>query len=346
MKYYFGLDALRASMMLLGLFIHAVYFMNTTATYQPSDELKILSNFFTFFRMECFFILSGFLTAMLITKKGDSYLVDNRVRRVIVPFLSSFLVVSVVFSYIYEPDVFSSKGLSYFIQHLWFLITLAILSLLSISNIFKNFLNLKLDFFAKVLLLFIFYIGCRAVEIFIRNKVSPFFMELYIYTILKTSFFLIFYYIGCHFYKYSAPLEGVVKNKFTYGILGLFFALISSYIFYISEIKDIKLTTMYLIIRNISDFGVALFFSFFLFSIFYSINRSNKVIRFLVDSSLIVYVFHFPVLKVLNNIFKGYYFMNSSLYMLFLIVSTFLITVAIYFLLKQTSFTRKMFGYK
>lgn len=333
-------------MMLLGLLIHAVYFMNTTEIYQPNESLKIFSNFFTFFRMECFFILSGFLTAMLINKKGDKYLIDNRVKRVIIPFLSSFLVVSIIFNYIYEPDVFFNKGLAYYIQHLWFLITLAILSLLSISKVFKNFLYLNLNFFAKIFLLFVFYIGFRAIEIFIRNKVSPLLMEMYIYTIIKTSFFLIFYYIGCHFYKYSDLLNKIVENKIIYGIGGLIFSIISSYIFYISEIQDVKLTTINLIIRNFSDFGTALCLSFFLFSIFYSINRSNKVIRFLVDSSLIVYVFHFPVLKVLNNIFKGYYFMNSSLYMLFLIVSTFLITVAIYFLLKQTWLTRKMFGYK
>lgn len=193
--------------MLLGLLIHAVYFMNITETYHPSPSLEVFSNFFKLFRMECFFILSGFLSAMLITRKGKEYLIDNRIKRVVIPLLSSLIVASALINYFYEPVVFFNGSIGYHIQHLWFLITLAILSFISISNVFNNFHNYSLSFFKKIVFLFVLYLFFRFLELSLRGVVSKHLFDIYVFFILKTTYFFIFYYIGFVFYRNEYILD-------------------------------------------------------------------------------------------------------------------------------------------
>lgn len=88
-----SLDALRASMMLLGLVLHsAVSYMVTPI--QPawpykdpstSIGLDLLVFFIHLFRMPVFFVVAGFFAAVLYHRDGAGGLVRNRARRVLIP---------------------------------------------------------------------------------------------------------------------------------------------------------------------------------------------------------------------------------------------------------------------
>ena len=91
---YYGLDALRGSMMLLGIVLHSATFYIAAAPPHlplPADRNTslVMDAIFAFihsFRMPCFFVLAGFFTALLVEKRGVVGAYKNRLARIVAPF--------------------------------------------------------------------------------------------------------------------------------------------------------------------------------------------------------------------------------------------------------------------
>jgi ankyrin repeat protein/peptidoglycan/LPS O-acetylase OafA/YrhL len=86
------LDALRASAMLLGIVYHACLSFALGFPWMIQDAaqshaLFVFQGFVHGFRMQLFFLLSGFFTAMLLRKKGAKALIWHRFKRVCIPAL-------------------------------------------------------------------------------------------------------------------------------------------------------------------------------------------------------------------------------------------------------------------
>lgn len=95
------LDALRAFAMLLGIALHAsLSFSGIPWTVQDSQQNPLFGIFMASvhgFRMQLFFLLSGFFTMMLYRKRGLSGLLKQRVARILLPFvIGCFTIVPVV----------------------------------------------------------------------------------------------------------------------------------------------------------------------------------------------------------------------------------------------------------
>ncbi len=90
---YHSLDGLRASMMLLGLFLHAAWFFVPVWFGHPITDVSAnwgIAHFFFWvhlFRMQAFFLVAGFFAHLLIQKRGLWRFLGNRGMRVAVPFL-------------------------------------------------------------------------------------------------------------------------------------------------------------------------------------------------------------------------------------------------------------------
>ena len=88
-----SLDALRASMMLLGLVLHSAvsYLVTPLAPAWPykdpstSIAFDVLVFFIHLFRMPVFFVVAGLFAALLYERDGTAGFVRNRIRRVFVP---------------------------------------------------------------------------------------------------------------------------------------------------------------------------------------------------------------------------------------------------------------------
>jgi glucans biosynthesis protein C len=88
-----SLDALRASMMLLGLVLHSAVSYITTPLGAPwpykDPNTSIVFDWLVFsihlFRMPAFFVAAGFFAALLYQRDGTAGFVSNRVRRVLLP---------------------------------------------------------------------------------------------------------------------------------------------------------------------------------------------------------------------------------------------------------------------
>ena len=98
---YYGLDALRGGMMMLGIVLHAamLYLANPPATMPiPTDRnntyvFDVLFHLIHSFRMPTFFVLAGFFTSLLVEKRGLRGTLKNRGARVLAPFLAALVVI-------------------------------------------------------------------------------------------------------------------------------------------------------------------------------------------------------------------------------------------------------------
>ena len=98
---YYGLDALRGSMMMLGIVLHAAQFYLAApppAIPIPSDPnhsyvFDLVFHFIHSFRMPTFFVLAGFFTSLLVEKRGLWGTYKNRAARVLAPLLVGLVTV-------------------------------------------------------------------------------------------------------------------------------------------------------------------------------------------------------------------------------------------------------------
>jgi glucan biosynthesis protein C len=87
---YWGLDALRGSMMLLGIVLHAAT-MHLLETATTDTELAVpivtVLGIIHQFRMPLFFMLAGLFMALLVQKYDVRGAMENRTKRILLPFL-------------------------------------------------------------------------------------------------------------------------------------------------------------------------------------------------------------------------------------------------------------------
>ena len=168
----YGLDALRASLMLLGVILHSTLAYGTLDLgdgwrikdpVSQSKAFDVLIDFLHLFRMPVFFVVSGFFAAYLYFQRGAHAMLINRMRRIGAPFVVFWIVLFpvVVFSVIYSlaniagsvnaaSDAFSLLFTGAIwsnanTMHLWFLYYLTIFTLIFWLGSLLNRSYLKIE---------------------------------------------------------------------------------------------------------------------------------------------------------------------------------------------------------
>ncbi|HEY3440506.1 MAG TPA: acyltransferase family protein [Paludibaculum sp.] len=149
---YHAFDALRASMMLLGIVLHSATAYSTFPDVwwlkdpQTSRGADLLALYIHAFRLPAFFVMSGFFAALLMARRGWQGFLENRVARLGLPFVLTMLVaypflkISSVFAHFMtrRPDALAATlgwlregrlDRSIEPMHLWFLETLMLVCL-------------------------------------------------------------------------------------------------------------------------------------------------------------------------------------------------------------------------
>ena len=95
---FHALDALRAAMMFLGIYLHAVvaYSPNGGWPWKQAAQTRLLDGSISVihvFRMPIFYAMAGFFTALLLARYGFRRAAWNRFLRIVVPFVVGWLVV-------------------------------------------------------------------------------------------------------------------------------------------------------------------------------------------------------------------------------------------------------------
>ncbi len=129
---YYGLDALRAVAMALGIVLHASLPYFNTYEIWPSDDgeslaIWVVFEFIHIWRMPLFFILGGFFGALVVQRRSWKWYRNQRWRRIGLPLIVFLPLIALVMPYIWLYGLQGSiKGgveiESYFNPwHLWFL---------------------------------------------------------------------------------------------------------------------------------------------------------------------------------------------------------------------------------
>ncbi|MCX6869994.1 MAG: acyltransferase family protein [Verrucomicrobia bacterium] len=90
---YYGLDLIRSGALLLGLVIHvSIFFMDDQGLWMMGEHLtdpfnRLIVTFIHLFRMQLFFLLAGFFAQMVIEKNGILKFIEDRKKRILIPFL-------------------------------------------------------------------------------------------------------------------------------------------------------------------------------------------------------------------------------------------------------------------
>jgi glucans biosynthesis protein C len=119
---YHAWDALRAVLMFLGVYLHGILsFTQTPVPFWPvhDSETSIVHDFLLFaihdFRMQSFFFLSGFFSALVVQRKGVRAFVQQRLLRVALPFAVGMIVLMPILKYLWligKPSAWFAVGLS------------------------------------------------------------------------------------------------------------------------------------------------------------------------------------------------------------------------------------------
>ena len=328
------MDNLRAFAMLLGIFFHAAlaYSPMLHQLWPTSDQenaalVDILAFFTHTFRMPLFFIIAGFFTALLISKRGLSSMFKNRLMRVTLPlaiFLPLILVsFAIIFGWAMESIENKSPLLGMIAMmahmpeapkppvtttHLWFLYNLTFFYLLAVLA--AKFINF--DWAQKVFnypKLFLLLSPLLIVPALVTQH-APFpAPEQFAPQLWSFGFYGLLFLLGCGLYKNETFLDSLRP----YLIYLLATSIIAYGIFYsllpkgmnMQQVMENAMNAPELTSKNFAlallQAIPAIYMSLSLLIIGKTwMNKQSIWVRKIADSSYWIYIIHLPVLWVIQ----------------------------------------------
>lgn len=311
------LDNLRSFALLLGIVFHAAIVYATDIKYaiQNEDRSEVLSYFCYWihsYRMPMFYMISGFFSAMVWEKKGRSFYLEARFKRVLIPTIFGLIFLAPIQYYLTEriktPRLEIIPFLDYFFtkdhfqhSHIWFLVDLFCFSILY-SLIPKSFFTMKLwDQIPKWISKYIILVSFCFLFVFLSHtQVSK--GESY-YGIFKLTFIFQFSFFisGVFCYHWKSILTS--KDNSRIKTLAVFvWALFVYLVFKEIEIEDPLwiyfqyvngwIRALHIFLWVLSPF----LWTSFLVSIFQALgNKGGKVGSYLIEASLPIYLVHHPI---------------------------------------------------
>ncbi|CAI2478908.1 glucans biosynthesis protein MdoC [Serratia liquefaciens] len=365
----FFLDSIRAYLMLLGIPFHLSLIYSSHAwavnSASPSFSLTVLNDFIHAFRMQVFFVISGYFSYMLYERYERHQWLKVRLERVAIPLLSSIPLITVPQFFMLKYFTDKLNGWENFslyqkinvtvwelVSHLWFLLTLSLLTTLCFY-LFKKIKALKnntvpypinkMTGLRNISLIFLIYALCYAAAHRIILIAAPGLLSngLFNFVVMETMFYLPFFILGAYAFKYVWLKEIFLKPSLgaLLGSLLLFIAYMlnqkflahSSYMF---ELEVLIKTLLGILMANvIFSFGHNL------------LNYHSPRITYLVNASLFIYLVHHP-LTLIYGAFVTPHINNNLLGFLAGLVFVFSCAFLLYELHKRIPLFRFLFSGK
>jgi len=329
----YALDALRAIMMLLGIVIHAsvtygsINYGTTWPLKDPNNSLvfdKVVGLIHAF-RMPVFFVAAGYFGALLFYKKGPKPMLINRVKRILLPFLSGVLILYplVVIAFEYSRAAFtgavspinnalgliiSGEFLPFNVIHLWFLYFMMMYAILGwlLASIFikktafttsanKVFTYVLKNFWLRLLCMTLLFFLCLywMGTSFIKTNNT--------WSIDPATFITYFLFFGTGWILYRTnTLENLKQYPFWQLSIAVFLFLISTFSLWPADALALNakqaLTAIY---SSLFIFGfIAFFLTYF--------NSYSPRLSFIMDAAYWVYIIHLPIVVLVPGLLAGF----------------------------------------
>ncbi len=330
-----ALDAYRAAMMLLGLVLHSAIF---TANYAPvrtdlgEDLLYLTYDFIHTFRMPAFFFISGFFSALMFMKYGAKGLIGNRARRILLPLLVFWPIVTIAFQLVFALATSGSvvPAEQDFVEfyHLWFLAYLIYLNLIAILLV-----KILPWLFIKPIKVLNYKSGQIALYSFATFFLASIPATLEPDGTIKTAsaiapdnsmimFYLIIFLLGWFAFQNQSLLTNLNKYWYLFLIIGSigYFAHLAT-----SEQLDFDYRVVY--------FGASLNLSFAILGLMQKlITKPNSVVSYFSQGCYWIYIVHLPIVLLMLALLEDYDLGMGVRFSLVLTLTT-LLSIASYQLL-------------
>lgn len=365
----FFLDSIRAYLMLLGIPFHLslIYSSHSWAvnSVAPSFSLTVLNDFIHAFRMQVFFIISGYFSYMLYERYDSHRWLKVRLERVAIPLLSSIPLITLPQFFLLKNYTDKLTGWDDFtsyqkinvavwelVSHLWFLLTLCLLTC-ACFYLFKKIKAIKtpmaprpinkMTTLSNISLWFLLYAFIYGVFHRIILITAPHLLSngLFNFVVMETLFYLPFFILGAYAFKYSWLKALFLKPSWP-AVLGSLLLLVaymlnqkllahSSFGFELEIV--IKAVLGVLMANVVFAFGHAL------------LDFHSPRITYLVNASLFIYLVHHP-LTLIYGAFVTPLIDNNLLGFLLGLVFVFACAFLLYELHKRIPLLRFLFSGK
>ncbi|MEJ5055151.1 acyltransferase family protein [Sphingobacterium sp. MYb382] len=344
LKRYVGLDLFRAILMLIGPAFHIALIFDTPEIITKVDTNNILlHNLLSIthsFRMEFFFLLSGFFSSYLIENKGAQYFWQNRIKRLFYPLVTSLIFILPLTIYTYDLIIEDNPLRT--TSHLWFMITLSAVALIYYFYypLIKKIIDLinNIPHFIIVSLLLTFLLIYTKL-----NEHAPFLQGTYGE---QVRFFLLssiprnttISILGSLLFYKSYKLSNLLGLTSTFIFITLNSIVRSVNFSEINPLNRILLIIIY-------AYSIA-YLMLFIFNYFKNLEiKKSSVITFLVNSSLVIYLVHHPLI-FLNTYLIDKIALDSYNFFIMIMVFTYIQSILFFIVLSQFQLTRICFGIK
>jgi peptidoglycan/LPS O-acetylase OafA/YrhL len=367
-----SLDSLRAIMMLLGLVIHSsiTYAITDYGAAWPLKDPNSthLSNdfiveFIHAFRMQIFFVVSGFFGAMLFYERTPMKMVKNRVDRIVLPFILFVLLLwpTIFFAGGYSKLVFSGNPdaltivLSRFSDwnilvpprtfHLWFLYYLAMITLVSVvlalvakrlpsaTNYISKAFNWAIQ---KPILRILVFAGLLAIVYFIMGTSQVDTSTSFIPDFNTFLYYFVFYTVGWILFKSKHLLDTFKKYDWINTLLGI---VLFTILFFTPEISYEAKILLKSIMVWLLIFGISGLF------LRYGSQHSSRM-RYLSDSSYWVYLVHLPFTLFIPSLIVDWPIPATLKFLIVLVSTTIICYVSYHYLVRGTFIGKFLNGRK
>lgn len=374
-RYFFGLDTLRASLMLIGVFWHTVSVLSPLGNFVYASELHRSPILYALiypehiFRMEAFFLVSGFLSRMVLTRRDKRHFLSARLKRVLLPLLLGCFALNLMLQMagaVWLPRFeWRHFDLWRLVMHGWFLITLFLCALIDLAlprdvcsrtGLSGMLLIVVVAVFGYVLLSFwkfdilaaLGLIGpAPASGLRSLNMVISMPENLFNFLILNTVQYWPFYFAGSLLYANRSWLDKL-SIKWLYWALAVGLAAGTAEYLHSNNLLKIfhgpyQLGALWYRANHLLAAGGI---AFALFLIFYrSQHQDSKTVRYMIDSAIVIYLVHHPLVMLFAKLYDSPAIGNISYYAL-LLVSVLALSYAAYEWIRRHAALCIAFGLK
>ena len=354
-RYFHGLDELRAALMLIGVFWHAAAVLSPFAAFVYASpyhqSMALYASIYPehLFRMEAFFMVSGFLAQMTLTRKDKQVFWRARLKRVLVPLLLGCLGVNFVlqvFGSIFMDYQWAHYDLWRWVMHGWFLICLMVFA--TIDMLLPRGVFARMGLLPCLLVVTIGWLGYAALIYWngeswnLGGDIST----LYNFFVLHGVQYYPFYFAGSLLYFHQDILDKI-SHRALWGLALL--ALTTTALTYVNGLhfyEPFPPDTEGMILQRLNQMVSSGSIAFLLFWYFYHVQReANRVVRYLINSAIVIYLVHHPLVIMLGWMLDDPGLSNSQFYLL-LLTLTFVFSYLCYEGVRRIGWLRITFGLK
>ncbi|HGM6862259.1 TPA: glucans biosynthesis protein MdoC [Serratia rubidaea] len=330
----FFLDSIRAYLMLLGIPFHLslIYSSHTWSvnSLAPSFSLTVLNDVIHAFRMQVFFIISGYFSFMLYQRYERKRWLKVRLERVAIPLLSSIPLITLPQFFLLKYATHKLDGWDGFdlyqkinvavwelVSHLWFLLTLSLLTcagfylfrkIKAIKTPIAPFPINSMNSLGKISLCFLIYGLAYSVAHRIILITAPQLLGngLFNFVVMETLFYLPFFLLGAYAFKY-AWLKAIFLTPSPKAALGALLLFIA----YMLNQKLLAHNDLMFEVEVLIKIVLGILMTNVVFSCGHRLlNYHSPRITYLVNASLFIYLVHHP-LTLLYGAFVTPYISNN-----------------------------------